>query len=544
MTVEQSIQTAVHADNCVPATPETFMASILQPLDLFSQTIRDFNSLDEKTLGPQGLAVNAARKQCSFLLQMAGKNDVTGIINLYFGLVTNATGSGVIARRKAEERYVRENIKRTVQYVADGIETDNHPPYTKHDEFGSKTLTPEEKQTYAEILEEIRQVRIDYSKAHANLNHSWVEQGRKVTTALASYSGADFQKFVTLIKYLQETETDQVKTLARLIDYSEQVGQDPTRKVLESVRHQEEAQPTPATLLQFLTSIAGKYYQNGQKDELWAGISIFLDTPDEILRETFTNPNHNQQQKELLQRAIDSLINHGIPPMVAARYQSFLSEQQALGWHYIIQRGSALNEKNQYRTNNDYEPEAITWSQRKSRKLRGTDEGKNGTPNADINNNQDNEPKPPTRLIMFMLSGMHYITGSVEEIPEQLRKFFKDHQVRVFIDADIEAYTIGLAKKAGLRGNASGIKEEKMKGIPKVTFINRGQEEKVPFFILRRETSSAPRLGVAYPQGFIVLLTAWDRTDTSYRDQVTKYSFKPTSLPLLPQPAPAGTIDA
>lgn len=526
---ERSFDTAIPPPECIlPISPESFMASIKEPLDLFGQTIQDFHTLDETTTGPQGTAAKAARKISNLMIETINKKDVTGLNGLYVGLAANAIGTS--NTRKNEERYIRDITKRVVDYIEDGIETDKHNPYEYREEIVGKPLTAKEKQAFEELSEEITQIRVAYSKGYAKLGRTWSEQGDQVLEALAAHAGAHFQNFITLIKYLQGINMYQNATLARLFAHAEQESQESIKKALENVRHQEEQQPTPETLFQFFTSIAKKYYQNGQRDELWAGISIMLGESQETLRETFADPENNQNQDEILAPVIDSIMRNGLPPAAANRYQLFLSEQQATSWHYLIQRGSTLNEKDQFKTNNNHAPEAITWSQRKKNKQANI-EPKNDEPE------QAKEILTPQRLIIFLHKDMTYIAESEEELAEHIRKFFAE-KVKEYNDSDIEAYSMILAKKAGWRKNAPGHKEEKIKGIDKITFTTRDQQEKVPFFILRRLTNSAPRIGVAYPKGFVALVTAWDREDNSYNVNRDKFAYETITLPTLPRPTP------
>jgi hypothetical protein len=524
MVIEQAPETAVRTDNCMPTTPEAFMASIQKPLGLFAQTIQDFKSLDQNTLGPQGLAATAAREYYLLLLQAGQQKDTVGITGLYVGL-PKTSGIQVIGNAKGVvERYFRNGINDVIEYVDDGVETNDHPSYAKPDSIKGKAIKPEEKQKFDEVLEKLRQIRIDYSKNYASLNHSWFEQGIKVTTAFEQYAGSDFQNFVSLVKYLQETETVQGTTLVRLIDSSQHEGQDPIKKALETARLKEEAQPTYETLLSFFANIAGKYYKNGQKDDLWTGISILLGQPNEILKTAFTTPGNEQVQKALLAPIVDSVTRNGLPPTAAVRYQSYLAEQQAVGWHYIIQRGSALNERNEFKIGNNHQPEAITWTQRKKRNSRVS--AQNGSSKAEETaTDRTEQVKPPRQVLVG-----ETLCQNEESIRSQLEQLMKDNKVKECRREDIDSYALIIAKIAGLRENAPGFQQEKM-NVDKVKF-STGEE--APVMIIRRQTAVAPRLAVCITRDFVVLLKAWDRNDSSYSHQQRKFTFPIIEIPFLP----------
>lgn len=521
---------AAKPDLGIPKSLQEFLVRVAQPLSAWNTTMNEANENRLRFLGEKGSVRTLAIESGQFFIELGKRANRHGPNSI---AAMQAKQGVVVIGGNTNAQYLELHTKKALRYVM----TPGNKPFINTAVNMSANISPRDREATKEFNGRFKEVHDEFQREHRRINSAWVKQGNMIVEPFKEYVSDSFVNFREFCEYIRQVDSPEVTAIVRLLGHAEQ---DPLKQAVSGGRQKEEKNPTKKTLEDLFTQTANAYYTNGQKDELWVGLSLLLSPPEIDLAEIFTNTDH-ERQRQILKPIVDAILTKGVPPIITERLRQLLLGEQAQAWHYLESRGQSAKRADTSYTVPAEKAEAITWTQRKKRI------GQVHHPDQPQPNGSKTETEiTPKRLIVFMHKDGVCTSSAEEELAGQIRHFFASMGAREFTNSDVDAYVMILAKKAGLRKNATGYIEEKVRAVDPVTFSSGGKLEKTPFYILRRKENSAPRLGVAFPQGRLVLLTAWDREDNSYskNQRDSRFTFGIVTLPAALQPSASSNATA
>jgi len=482
-------------DQLKPTDPQIFLASIQAPLMQWIVIDNELYAVRENYTGRTGIGFDAATEFAEVLLGIEQRRHQGRLITPHE--INRATEKG------------REIM---LDYLGGGTDSPSGRIMDIYSSLTTAILTPNETESVQLHTQRITAMRAEYHSKFKPLEEQWTNIGNLVIDPFKEIIAMRFENFPELCLYLQQADSEQSGPFIRLM---ERALKEPIKDALKNVRFREERNPSRSVLFAFFKHLASNHYRHGQKDELWTGIELFLQGGANTIEDLIVNGNQ-QDMEQLLEPLINATLGKDLPPLLAQKFSAYLLALQSVSWHTF----ETMTEQAKQPQTNGRTAKPVTWEQHRKKRTAHTDA-------AQIDRPDQNGQSPEKTLTKTVLINGDVCQDEVQ-IGEALQKLVKAKGVNKFTPEDLSAFKSIIAKLAGMRPNAPGYILEKLKAVNQV---NLSTGESVPPQKLRRPGKPAGRLILLVAKSHIVILTAFDRTDTSYNDQLKKFNYETVQLP-------------